>query len=137
MTRDTPYDSVTLKGRPAVWNSRRGNHLGQRSRASATTGRTYGRKRSDQNTAKSSCEEGAVHICVVVMRQRGGPTVTAVVKHEAEAVPIIRRRVATGSTVHADEARAWDELHASFEMKRINHREAYSKYGACTNQAES
>src|SRR5208337_1684620 len=65
-TRDTPYDTVTLKGRAAVWNSRRGNHLGQRSRASATTGRTYGRKRSDQNTAKSSCEEGAVHICVVI-----------------------------------------------------------------------
>jgi len=75
--------------------------------------------------------------CVVVMRQRGGPTVTAVVKHEVEAVPIIRRRVARGSTVHADEARAWDELHASFDMKRINHREAYSKDGACTNQAES
>ena len=39
--------------------------------------------------------------------------------------------------MHADEARAWDELHASFDMKRINHREAYSKDGACTNQAES
>jgi hypothetical protein len=65
--------------------------------------------------------------CVVVMRQRAGPTVTAVVKHETEAVPIIRRRVARGSTVHADEARAWDDLHASFEMKRINHREAHSK----------
>ena len=75
--------------------------------------------------------------CVVVMRQRGRPTVTAVAKHEAEAVPIVRRRVVRGSTVHADEARAWDQLHASFEMKRINHREAYSKDGACTNQAES
>jgi hypothetical protein len=75
--------------------------------------------------------------CVVVMRQRGRPTVTAVVKHEAEAVPIIRRRVARGSIVHADEAKAWDDLHASFEMKRINHREAYSKGGACTNPAES
>ncbi|MBV8414676.1 MAG: IS1595 family transposase [Verrucomicrobia bacterium] len=70
--------------------------------------------------------------CVVVMRQRGGPTVTAVVKHEAEAVPIIRRRVARGSTVHADEARAWDDLHASFEMKRINHREAYRSYGVAS-----
>ena len=72
-----------------------------------------------------------------MIRQRGGPTVTAVVKHETEAVPIIRRRVARGSIVHADEARAWDDLHASFEMKRINHREAYSKDGACTNQVES
>jgi ISXO2-like transposase domain len=73
----------------------------------------------------------------VVMRQWRGPTVTAVVKHEAETVPIISRRVARGSIVHADEARVWDDLHASFEMKRINHREAYSKDGACTNQAES
>src|SRR6266849_6366085 len=30
--------------------------------ASAQTGRTYGRKRSDQSAAKTSCEEGAVHI---------------------------------------------------------------------------
>jgi transposase-like protein len=71
------------------------------------------------------------------MRQRGGKTVTDVVKHEAEAVPIIRRRVARGSIVHADEARAWDDLHASFEMKRIDHGQAYSANGACTNQAES
>jgi transposase-like protein len=33
--------------------------------------------------------------CVVVMRQRGGPTVTAVVKHETEAVPIISFVVAS------------------------------------------
>ena len=55
---------------------------------------------------------------------------------EAEAVPIIRRRT-RGSTVHADEARAWDALHATFEMKRIDHGQAYSANGACTNQAES
>ena len=65
-------------------------------------------------------------LCVVAMRQRGGKTVTTVVKHEAEAVPIIRRRVARGSIVHADEARAWDDLHATFEMKRIDHGRAYS-----------
>ena len=28
-------------------------------------------------------------------------------------------------------------IHATYEMKRINHREAYSENGACTNQAES
>ena len=81
--------------------------------------------------------ENGKRLCVVVMRQRGGKTVTTVVKHEAEAVPIIRRRVARGSIVHADEARAWDDLHASFEMKRIDHGQAYSANGACTNQAES
>ena len=29
-----------------------------------------------------------------------------------------------------------DGLHERFEMKRINHQEAYSFDGACTNQAE-
>jgi hypothetical protein len=38
--------------------------------------------------------------------------------------------------VHADEAGAWNELHSRFEMKRINHEEAYSLDGACTNWAE-
>jgi hypothetical protein len=47
-----------LLGRFAVWNSRRRNHLGQRSCASAPTGRTYGRKRSDQSTAKTLAGRG-------------------------------------------------------------------------------
>jgi hypothetical protein len=34
------------------------------------------------------------------------------------------------------ESGAWDNLHERFEMKRINHQEAYSLDGACTNQAE-
>jgi transposase-like protein len=75
--------------------------------------------------------------CVVVMRQRGGPTVPIVTTREAEAVPVIRQRVARDSTVHADEAAAWDDLHAWYEMRRINHRRAYSANGACINQAES
>jgi hypothetical protein len=35
-------------GRVVDWSSRRGNHLGQRSKPTAPTGRTYGCKRSDQ-----------------------------------------------------------------------------------------
>jgi hypothetical protein len=50
--------------------------------------------------------------------------------------PFIRARIAKGTTVHADESGAWDGLHERFEMKRINHQEAYSLDGACTNQAE-
>jgi hypothetical protein len=50
-------------GRVVVWNSRRGNHLGQRFKPTASTGRTYGCKRSDQ-TRKNSCGTGAVHIWV-------------------------------------------------------------------------
>ena len=35
------------------------------------------------------------------------------------------RRIAKGTIVNADEAGSWDELHERFEMKRINHQEAY------------
>ncbi|EAV42622.1 possible transposase [Stappia aggregata IAM 12614] len=41
------------------------------------------------------------------------------------------------STVHADEASYWDKLAAYFPIKRVNQKEAFSKDGACTNQAES
>src|ERR1700730_3882258 len=41
-----------------VFGTRRGNHLGQRSSASAKTGRTYGRKRSDQSTAQITLRGG-------------------------------------------------------------------------------
>src|ERR1700693_1078493 len=51
------------KGRGIVWSSRRGNHLGQRYKPTASTGRTYGCKRSDQ-TLKNSCGTGAVHIWI-------------------------------------------------------------------------
>ena len=74
---------------------------------------------------------------VVVMRERGGRTLPFVVRSEDEAVPVIRRRVESGSTVYADEASAWDALHARYETKRINHSFAFSDAGACTNQAES
>jgi len=74
---------------------------------------------------------------VVVMRERKGRTLSFVVGKESDALPIIRNRVPLGSTIHADEARGWDALHAHYDMKRINHSIAYSQDGANTNQAES
>jgi hypothetical protein len=44
---------------------------------------------------------------------------------------------AKGTTIHADESSAWDQLHGSFVMQRINHQLGYSIDGACTNGAES
>ncbi len=74
---------------------------------------------------------------VVIARERQGRTITTVTKTEADGVPFVKAVVAVGSIVHADEATHWDALHAKFETFRINHSEAYSKDGACTNQAES
>jgi transposase-like protein len=73
---------------------------------------------------------------VGVIRQRGGRTLPFVVDDEAALVPVIGRRVRKGTTIHADEAAAYDALHARFDMKRINHQVAYSLDGACTNGAE-
>ena len=76
---------------------------------------------------------------VVVARERGiGQTRTWVVGKESDAVPMIRQAVASGTEVHADESGAWNRLHASYPMKRVNHSvEFKSEDGACTNQAES
>jgi hypothetical protein len=75
---------------------------------------------------------------VVVVRERGGSARTWIVDREADAIPMVRQNVASGTTVHADESAAWDILHASFPMKRVNHSVEYmADDGACTNQAES
>lgn len=73
---------------------------------------------------------------VVVIREHGGASLPAVFKSEAAAIGFIRAHVKPGTVVNADEASSWDGLHGSFEMKRINHSEAYSLDGACTNWAE-
>ncbi len=74
---------------------------------------------------------------VVVIRERGGRTLPIVFRAEDKAMPMIRERVATGTTVYAAEAPGWDALHARFDMRRINHTIAFSDEGACTNQAKS
>ena len=58
-------------------------------------------------------------------------------KSEDQSVPTIRARVASGTTVYADEAAGWDELHASYEMGRVNHSINFVDEDCCTNQAES
>ena len=73
---------------------------------------------------------------VVIVRERNGNSVPAVFKSEAQATAFIGRRVAKGTTINADEAGSWEKLHERFEVKRINHEEAYSLDGACTNWAE-
>ncbi|CAH2605727.1 transposase (plasmid) [Rhodovastum atsumiense] len=74
---------------------------------------------------------------VVVMRERGGPTLVQVVPTEDAALPLIPQRIAKATVLHADESAAWNKLHARFPMRRINHQEGYSIDGACTNGAES
>jgi transposase-like protein len=74
---------------------------------------------------------------VIVARERNGKTITFVAKSEDASVSMLRDRIEIGSTVYADEATHWDDMHARYATKRINHSKAYSTDDACTNQAES
>jgi transposase-like protein len=90
-------------------------------------------KRRDRRHAENQSGKRKV---VVIVRERGGNSVPAVFNSESAAASFIKSRIAKGTVVNADEAASWDGLHERFEMKRINHQEAYSYDGACTNQAE-
>lgn len=74
---------------------------------------------------------------VVVIRERDGNSIPAVFRSEGAATAFIAGRVAKGTELMADEATSWNGLHGRFPMQRINHQEAYSHDGACTNMAES
>ncbi|MGQ7792780.1 IS1595 family transposase [Faunimonas sp. B44] len=74
---------------------------------------------------------------VVALRARKGRTLPFVVMSESEGVEIAKRVVSRMSRIHADEAAHWDALHAGWLTARINHSEAYSLDGSCTNQVES
>ena len=94
-------------------------------------------ERKDRKDRRKMENQSGKRQVVIAVRQRGGSTVIRVGQNEAEGVQLVAQTVERGSTVHADEASHWDKLAAHFPIKRINHKEAYSKDGACTNQAES
>ena len=75
--------------------------------------------------------------CVVIIREHGGESLPGVFNSESAALSWIKSRVEKGTVLNADEAPSWNDLHGRYEMKRINHQEAYSLNGACTNWAES
>jgi len=51
---------------------------------------------------------------------------------------IVSQNIKAGSEIHADEAVAYDDLHAIYDMKRVNHQiEYFGKNGENNNQSES
>lgn len=84
--------------------------------------------------------------CVFVMRSRADAgegakrTLTFVVKNENQDVvkKLAGGFIVKGSVVYADEAPAYDTLHAYYDTRRVNHQVEYrAKDGTTTNQAES
>jgi len=74
---------------------------------------------------------------VIALRERRGRTLTTVGKSESEGVQFAMDRLDRSARLNADEAAHWDALEAIFPVGRINHSEAYSFGGVCTNQVES
>jgi transposase-like protein len=98
-------------------------------------------KRENRRDRRLRQNQSGKRKVVVVIRERGenGKTLPGVFASEAAALDFIRRTVAPQTTLYADEAAAWNELHARFTLHRINHQEAYSLGGPDeinTNAAE-
>ena len=87
--------------------------------------------------------------CIIVIRERedgvlerlgSRRTLTYVLHNENPTGirQIANTAIALGTTVHTDEANAYDNLHAQYDMRRVNHSIEYmSENEACSNQAES
>jgi transposase-like protein len=77
---------------------------------------------------------------VVVISERNGRTLPGVFHSEVEALAFIRRQIPRGTALYANEASAWNGLHARYTLHRVNHEEAYNlggEYEINTNPAES
>jgi hypothetical protein len=93
----------------------------------------YRENRRDRRLGRNQSGKRKV---VVVVRERNGSSLPAVFRSESHALDFIRHRVAKGTTINVDEAGSWEGLSDRFEVRTINHQEAYSADGACTNWAE-
>jgi hypothetical protein len=131
------------KMREAMGAELKGPVIGGEHKAAAVDGAYFGgyqkpanmkEHRLDRRTLRNQNGKRKV---VVVVRERGGNTLPGVFKTEAQALDFIRSRVLAGTTLSADEAASWNDLHGRYEMVRINHKEAYSLDGVHTNDAES
>src|SRR5712675_903868 len=78
-------------------------------------------RKADRTDRRAAEEQTGKRQVVVVAREILGRSLPFIVPRESAAVPMIRQNVASGTTVHADESGAWDILHASYPMLRVNH----------------
>jgi len=130
------------KLREAMAEELRGRVVGGEGKTAEIDGGYFGgyvkpaNRKEDRLDRRLAANQTGKRKVVVIVTERGGNSVPAVFGSESAAASFIKARIAKGTVVNADENGAWDGLHERFEMKRINHQEAYSLDGACTNQAE-
>lgn len=131
------------KVREAMAEEFRGRKIGGAGKVAEVDGAYFGgyvrpaNLREDRKDRRFRKNMSGKRQSVIIVRERNGRSLPAVFKSESAALSWVKSRIDLGTLVNADEAAGWNDLHTKYEMKRINHQEAYSLDGACTNQAES
>ncbi|HWA69551.1 MAG TPA: IS1595 family transposase [Rhizomicrobium sp.] len=131
------------KLREAMAEELKGRVIGGAGKVAETDGAYFGgyvkpaNLREDRKDRRLYKNKSGKRQCVVIVRERDDKSLPAVFRSEGSALSWIKSRVEKETLLNADEAPSWNDLHSRFEMKRINHEEAYSQDGACTNWAES
>jgi transposase-like protein len=150
MSRDlgTSYKTsfvLAHKMREAMSAEVRQNAIGGKGKRAEIDGGYFGgyvkpaNRREDRKDRRLRQNQSGKRKVVVVIRERGGKTLPGVFRNEADALTFIRQRVAPETTLYADEANSWNDLHARYTLHRINHQEAYSLLDEAqthTNNAE-
>lgn len=130
------------KMREAMGAGLRGRLVGGEGRTVEIDGAYFGGYIKPSNLRKKRVDRRLVlnlngkRKAVVIVRERDGISLPAVFKGESRATRFLMSRIRRGTIIHADDAAAWDPLHSMFVIKRINHQQAYSLNGVCTNGAE-
>lgn len=137
------------KIREAMAKARKGQRIGGAGRIAEVDGAWFGghvrpeNRKADRKDRRLSENRNDKRQCVVLICERpvpgagAGRTLATVTASEEGATGFIKARLDRGTTVHADEATAWNELHARFDTRRVNHSVEYASDDACVNQAES
>lgn len=134
---------LSHKIREAVASEMKGAHVGGEGKIAEVDGAYFGGYIKPANHAENRVDrrlarnQNGKRKVVVIVRERNGRTISHVFKTEAASASFIKARVAKGTEIMADEASSWNGLEGAFIVKRINHEEAYSEAGACTNGAEN
>ena len=149
------------KIREAMGAARKGERIGGEGRIAEVDGAYFGghvrpeNRKADRKDRRLSENRNDKRQCVALICERpdksssseaighhkagaeAGRTLATVVASEDGAMGFIKARLDRNTTVHADEAASWNELHAYFDTRRVNHSVEYASADACVNHAES
>jgi transposase-like protein len=115
------------KIREAMAKARKGQRIGGAGRIAEVDGAWFGghvrpeNRKADRKDRRLSENRNDKRQCVVLICERpvpgagAGRTLATVTASEEGATGFIKARLDRGTTVHADEATAWNELHARFD----------------------